>query len=409
MVHFLHEESGLNPEERRLLAVTCFGHFLSHYNMLVFPALVLPLAAMLQMPLAAVLGLSLWQYLLFGVTALPWGLACDRFGAKPMLMVFFLGAGLCGLAAAAFVQDPFRLSLSLAGVGFFSGCYHPAGLGLVARGIKRIARGMAFNGIFGNLGLGAAPLITGLVVWLWGLRAAFVALGVFNLAGFALMAALRVDEPKRAQGAEARSAKGLVGPFLILLVAMMLGGFAYRGLTVSLPAYLEMRAPEILLWFQAVGGAGVSGNLMATIITSFIFTVGAVGQYCGGRVGERVDPRWGYLAFHAISAPAVFLMAWLSNAPLVGVALVYVFFLIGMQPMENTLVSRLSPPAFQHTAYGTKFVLTFGIGALAVKLAGLVEASWGMAAIYTGIGCVTLAIVATISLLIWRTSKMDPA
>ncbi len=399
----------MNPEERGIMVVTCFGHFLSHYNMLVFPSLVLPLAGLLNMPLAAVLGLSLWQYLLFGITSLPWGLACDRFGAKPLMMVFFLGAGLCGLAAALVADNPTLLSLSLAGVGLFSGAYHPAGLGLVARGIKRIARGMAFNGIFGNLGLGAAPLITGLVVWLWGPRAGFVAMGVLNLAGFALMGMLKMDEPERAQGQEARSAKGLVGPFLILLTAMMLAGVTYRGLTVSLPTYLELNAPELLTWFQAVGGAGVSGNLMATIVTALIFTVGAVGQYFGGWVGERMDPRWGYLYFHAVSIPAVLLMAWASNLPLVLLALIYVFFLLGMQPMENTLVSRLSPPAFQHTAYGTKFTLTFGVGAFAVKAAGWVEVAWGLPAIYVGIACVTVVLVGSIALLINRTPKMEHA
>ncbi|MCB2227352.1 MAG: MFS transporter [Desulfarculaceae bacterium] len=399
----------MNPEEKHILAVTCFGHFLSHYNMLVFPSVVLPLAALLNLPLAAVLGLSLWQYLLFGLTALPWGLACDRFGAKPLMMVFFMGAGLCGLAAAWFVDDATMLSLCLAGVGLFSGCYHPAGLGLVARGVQRIARGMAFNGIFGNLGLGASPLITGLMVWLWGPRAGFVAMGVLNLAGFGLMAALKLDEPPRASGEDARSAKGLVGPFLILLVAMMLGGITYRGLTVSLPSYLEIDAPALLSWFQAVFGAGVTGNFMATLITAFIFTVGAAGQYFGGWVGERIDPRWGYLTFHAISIPAVFLMAWASNLPLVILAMIYVFFLLGMQPMENTLVSRLSPPAFKHTAYGTKFILTFGVGAFAVKVAGWVEAAWGLGAIYLGIGCVTLALVGTIAILISRTPKMEHA
>ena len=399
----------MNPEERRLLAVTCFGHFLSHYNMLVFPSVAMPLAAMMGLPLGAVLPLSLYQYLLFGITALPWGLACDRFGAKPLLVLFFLGAGISGLVAALVITDPFLLTLALAGVGLFSGCYHPAGLGLVARGISRIARGMAYNGIFGNLGLGAAPLFTGVAVWLWGPRAAFVVLGVLNLLGFVSMVLLKVDEPQRAQGQEARSAQGMVGPFLILLCAMMLAGFTYRGMTVTLPAYLEFRGPELLAWFQAVGGAGISGNLTATIITSGIFTMGAFGQLAGGWLGERVDPRWGYFTFHAISWPAVLLMVWASNLPLALAALVYAFFLIGMQPMENTLVSRLSPPAFQHTAYGVKFVLTFGIGALAVELAGLVQASWGLSAVYLGIAGFTALVLVAIVTLISRTPKMNPA
>lgn len=393
----------MNPRERHILAVTCFGHFISHFNMLVFPALLLPLSASLGLDLAQTLSLSLWQYLLFGVSALPWGLASDRFGAKPVLMLFFLGAGGFGLAAAFWVDTSWALSLCLAGVGLFSGAYHPAGLGLVARGVKRISLGMAYNGIFGNLGLGAAPLVTGLAYWLWGTAAAFMVMAGLNLAGFVLMAFIKVEEPARQTGSKAKSTRGLLGPFLILLAATTMAGFTYRGMTVTLPAYLELQVPQILAWLQAWVSGAVSGNLAATITTSAIFTLGGFAQFGGGWVGERVDPRWGYFAFHAITAPAAFLMAWASDLPLVAAALVYTFFQLGSQPLENTLISRFSPPAMQHTAYGVKFVLTFGVGALSVELAGLVEKTWGLASVYTGIGMVALCILACILLLIWRT------
>jgi MFS family permease len=58
--------------------------------MLVFPALVLPLASQLGMELSQILNLSFWMYLLFGLTALPWGLAADRWGPRPLLVLFFL-------------------------------------------------------------------------------------------------------------------------------------------------------------------------------------------------------------------------------------------------------------------------------------------------------------------------------
>jgi len=51
---------------------------MSHYNMLVFHAVVLPLAGRLNMDMAQVLGISFWMYLLFGLTALPWGMVADR-------------------------------------------------------------------------------------------------------------------------------------------------------------------------------------------------------------------------------------------------------------------------------------------------------------------------------------------
>ena len=80
--------------ERRILVVTCLAHFLSHFNMLVFPALVLPLAASLKLPMIQVMGLSFWMYLLFGLMALPWGLTGDRWGGKRLLLLMFTGAGL---------------------------------------------------------------------------------------------------------------------------------------------------------------------------------------------------------------------------------------------------------------------------------------------------------------------------
>lgn len=396
----------MDSKERRILAVTCFGHFMAHFNMLVFPPLVLPLARRLGLEMGQALELSFWMYLLFGVSALPWGLAADRMGAKPMMMLFFGGAGLCGLGAAFSLDTPLAFSLWLGGIGLFSGIYHPAGLGLIARGVQNTAMGMAYNGMFGNLGLAAAPLVTGLVYWLWGPVACYLVLAGLNLAGVGLMALTAVSEPPRPVGREARRAGGLVVPFLILLWAMMLGGFAYRGATVTVPAYFELKTPAIMHWLAQIGAGALSGNLVATMLTSFIFLLGMLAQYSGGWLGSRIDPRWGYFIYHAISIPAVFLMAWTSDVPLVLLTLVYLFFLLGMQPMENTLVARLSPPAFKHSAYGAKFVLTFGIGSLSVMVVGAVERAWGLEQVYTLLGFVTLVLVASIGLLIWRTRGM---
>ena len=94
----------MNSHERHILVVTCFGHFMSHFNMLVFPALLLPLAGRLNMAMTSVLGLSFWMYLLFGITALPWGIAADRWGAKHFLLIFYWGAGLSSLAVALWIE-----------------------------------------------------------------------------------------------------------------------------------------------------------------------------------------------------------------------------------------------------------------------------------------------------------------
>jgi predicted MFS family arabinose efflux permease len=401
------ETPALRGSEKQILRVTCFGHFMSHVNMLVFPALVLPLTAQLELSVSQVMGLSFWMYLLFGISALPWGVLADRWGGRSLLALFFLGASGCSLAVAWGLDDPARLTLALAALGLFSGIYHPTGLGWISRDVERVSRGMAYNGMAGNLGLATAPLLAGLVNFAWGPAAAYAVVAGLNLVGLVLLLVAPRTNPSASSAADAEDPRRprLLG-FAILLAAMMLGGVAYRGSMVTLPALLELRNCSIYEWITTWQGVEISANVVATSIASLIFLIGMAGQYAGGRVAERWDLRWSYLTFHIVTLPAAFAMAWLADAPLVLVAMVYFFFLLGMQPVENTLVARFAPRRFHHAAYGTKFVLTFGVGALAVRLVQAVEGMLGIGMVFPVLGLVSVVLVGSILLLISQTSRI---
>lgn len=381
----------------------CFGHFLSHFNMLAFPAVVLPLTGVLDMSMSGVLGLSFWMYLFFGVSALPWGIAADRYGASVFFLIFYLGAGVCGLAAGVFISSPGALMLSLAGIGIFSGIYHPVGLGMISKEMRQVSLGMGFNGMFGNIGMAMAPLLMGLANWLSGPRAGYFLLGALNLAGAVVMMRYPPDLRHARQPSSGRSGDGgAAGAFLILLGAMMLGGVVYTGGTVILPAYFELRNQGMLEGVQELFGSAVSGNLVATLTTSIIFVTGIFGQYVGGHLAERYEPKYVYLAFHLSAIPAAFLAALTSNLALVGVVMAYFFFLLGMQPSENTLVAALAPKRLHHSAFGFKFILTFGVGALAVKMVGAVESSFGLSLVFPFLGGVSVLLVLFILALLPR-------
>jgi len=396
----------LESSEKRILIIANFGHMMSHYNLAVFPALVLPLKASLNLDLGQVLALSFWQYLLFGVTALPWGLAGDRIGGRILMVVMFLGAGISGLAAALWVDTPWALSLALAGVGLSSGIYHPIGMGLISKGVKRLTVAMGYNAVFGGLGLVMAPLATGIFNWIWGPRAAFLALGVLNLAGLILMTLFPLVKTKmEVEKTESNNDNGRIGALIVLLTAGGLAGLAFTGATVILPSYLELKGAHILQAASALWSGGLSSNLVATLVTSVVYTVGMIGQYIGGHAGERYDPRFTYLVFHAACIPLAFLMAMSQGFPLAGLSMAYFFFLLGNQPCENTLVARLTPKRWHHSAFGLKFVLTFGVGSLAVQVAAWVQSALGIEAIFTTLGITSILIAATILLLIAITNR----
>jgi MFS family permease len=287
----------MKNHERRILLNTCYGHLMSHVNMLVFPAIVLPLTARLNTGMGEVLALSFWMYLLFGVTALPWGLVADRLGAKPLLFVYYGGAGVASFAAALYLDSPSVFMVALAALGLFSGIYHPAGLGLISKEIQRVSYAMGINGMFGNLGLAIAPFLTGIVNWIWGPQAAYLILGVLNLSGILLLIGMPVSSSQGSGKTASTATNGFMGAFALLLLAMMLGGLIYRGATVILPAYFEIRIPELSQQAQRILGNGMTPNLLATMGASLIFLIGMLGQYTGGRCAEQFDPRRCYLAF----------------------------------------------------------------------------------------------------------------
>lgn len=392
----------MDQAERRILVVTCFGHFISHFNMLVFPALVLPLTGRLGLSVPKVLELSFWMYMLFGLTALPWGLLTDRFGPRRLLVLFFAGAGVCGLWASMNLDNPTGLAFALAGVGLFSGIYHPAGLGLISKGVRRVAMGMGYNGMFGNLGLAAAPLVTGVINWLGGPVAAYVFMGALNLAGAGLMLVLPLKASKGSEESDGDKAAGGARswlPFVVLLGAMMLGGIAYRGSSVILPTLFELRAHQIYDFLHQLWPGTPTANLVATALTSLIYMFGVFAQWVGGRVGERYRLLPLYLVFHGLSLPAAFLAGWATGLPLFGLVAFYLFFLLGMQPIENTLVGRITPASFRHSAFGVKFVFTFGVGSASVWMISQVQTHVGLGAVMPFLGVVSACLVGVVLIL----------
>jgi len=106
-----------------------------------------------------------------------------------------------------------------------------------------------------------------------------------------------------------------------------------------------------------------------------------------------------------IIIPVVFLMARTANLPLIALGMLYFFFLLGTQPIENTLVARLTPEKFHSSAYGLKFIFTFGVGALSVKAIKIIETGFGIESVFLFLCLVSIVLVSVIGLLILVTSK----
>ena len=393
--------------ERKIMHFTCVAHFFTHFYEMIFPALAIPLMLSLDMGLADVLKLSFLMYLLYGLTALPWGMIADRFNNRSTLIIFFAGTSF-GAMLTALSDTPTSMMLSLAVIGFFASSYHPAGMGLISLGMRNRGMALGINGVAGNVGMISAPFAAGLLNWLVGWEATYLIIGAMGIIWGGILFMVDIDEtPIHADMDEDTSntpnGNNNMRYFLILCIAMAIAGLVYRGNSVILPAYLELKASflwDLLRGIDLPNSTGAK-TAAATMLASLIYVVGILGQILGGKIADRYDLRWMYLAFHAFSLPFIILMGLVSQELLVISAAIYIFFSLGMQPIENSLVARYTPSRWRSTGYGIKFILVFGIGALSVYLVGWIKEAWDLSAVYLFAGGLVVLLLLSIALLIW--------
>jgi MFS family permease len=355
------------------------------------------------MPLEDVVKLSFVMYLSYGLGALPAGLLVDHWQAKGMLVIGLLLMG-AGLFLAGAFPDPDIMVGLLGIVGVGASIYHPAGLSLISRTVRKRGYAMGVNGVYGNLGIASAPLLTGVLTWLFSWQATFMILGAAGVVTGFFLALVPVNESLTRDSKKVEAGgNDLMRYFLILCVGLVFAGIAYRGNMLLLPAYMELNTTffhDLIARLSFIQHQGTA-TLAATVLTSLVLVTGIFGQMLGGKLADRMDLRHAYLLIHGASLPFILAMAFTSNYWLALCAAFYVCFSLGMQPIENSLIAALTPRRWRSTSYAIKFILNFGIGASAVYVIGAVKNAFSLETVYVFLAGVTfLLVMCVVALLV---------
>ena len=392
-----HHE-GLSRDEKQILLLTCPCHFLTHLFILAFPAVTMPIVTSLGMPLEEVVRLSFLMYLAYGAGALPAGYLADRWNARNLLLFGTYAMGL-GLVLTGLFPSREFLPFSLLIVGLGASIYHPAGLALISHTVRQRGYALGVNGVYGNLGIAAAPLVAGVLTWLLSWQWTFIILGLSSLVTGGLLSMISVDEsPHPVHNEKPAERQGYAKYFLILCFALVMGGLTYRGNTVLLPAYLELNTAffERFIGLVSFLKTHDTATLAATMLTSIVFLFGIFGQLLGGKLADRYDLRYAYLFVHAVSVPFLLAMAFTKDYLLALSAGIFLLFSLGMQPIENSLIAALTPTRWRSTGYAVKFLLVFGVGAVSVYLVGMVKSRFSLEGVYVFLAGVAFLLVLSI-------------
>jgi MFS family permease len=357
---------------RRQIVFINLAHGLTHYSLLILPTAVLVMAragGAFGAHYGPILALATGMFVLYGVGSLPQGWLAARVGRKAMMAVFFVGTGL-SLVAAGLVSTPLGLSLALAASGMFAAIYHPIGTAmLVDAAGDRPGRAIGVNGVFGNLGVALAPVISAFLAQQSGWRAAFVAPGVVCLlAGLAWLREPALDHhPHGTPRTFPEIPPALVRrAVIVLLLIAVVSGLVFNSFTLLLPKLMQERLasnPQLL---------PIVGTL------AFLVTLcGAITQFTVGHLIDRTTLKRVFLPLALVLAPALGLLSSADGWPVLVLAAIVAAVIFGQVTVNETMTARYIAPALRTRMYSIRFFVGFLGGAAAAPLVGLIHERTG--------------------------------
>jgi MFS family permease len=354
---------------RFLVPFINLGHLLDHLVMLVFPTVVVALGREWERPYSELLPLALGGFIAFGAFAIPAGWLADHWSRYKMMALFFFGIGV-SLFVTGFAQSPWQIAAGLTLTGMFAAIYHPVGIAMLVASPRNIGRALGWNGLWGNLGLAAAALVSGALMDLLGWRAAFFIPGLASIVAGAAFLAL-VPDPGPVQKKSRTIGLHIDGRtmariFAILLVVTACGGIIFNSTTVAMPKVFDERLRDL-----------TQTNLGIGALVAFVYSVAAFAQVAMGALIDRYEMRRLMIAISLVQIPLFALAASVEGWAMLAAAVLMMLAVFGQIPINDAIVGRYCADEYRSRVYAVRYVVTLTVAAVAVPLISVLHGTAG--------------------------------
>jgi MFS family permease len=345
------------------------GHLLDHLVMLVFPTVVLALGREWGRPYSELLPLALGGFIAFGAFAIPAGWLADHWSRYKMMAVFFFGIG-GALFLTGFATSPWQIAVGLTLTGMFAAIYHPVGIAMLVASPKNLGMALGWNGLWGNLGLAFAAIVSGALMDLWGWRAAFFLPGLLSMAaGVAFL--MMVPDPGPVQKKSKTIGLHLdratmTQIFVILLVATACGGIIFNSTTVAMPKIFDERLRSL-----------TETNIGIGALVAVVYSIAAFAQVLMGVLMSRFDMKHLMIGVGLMQVPLLFAAATLDGWAMLVVALLMMMAIFGQIPLNDGIVGKYVADEYRARVLSVRYVVSLGVASLAVPMIAVLHRTEG--------------------------------
>jgi MFS family permease len=338
------------------------AHAIDHLFLLIFATAVAAIAADWGMVWQDLMPYTVGAFVMFGLGSLPAGRLGDLWGRRAMMVVFFMGMGACGLLVGL-VAGPWSLAAALTLMGVFASIYHPVGIPMLVQQARNPGFTIGVNGLFGNLGIAVAAVLTGFLVKHAGWRAAFAVPGLLALlCGLLFLAVAPKEEmppAKRPKKSVDLPPAMLARIVLVMTLAAVSSSLIFNFTTNGNGQLLAERLRGL------VDDPATLGVLLA-----IVYTIASLAQLVVGKLIDRYPLKWVYLPIVAMQVPLFLVASGAGGWMLYVAVLAFMIFVFGAIPFVDAMIVQYVDDRMRSRVAGIRLAVSFGVSSLAVYLLG---------------------------------------
>ena len=339
------------------------SHFLDHFIMLIFAKAAYDAGKYFGLSYDEIIVYGTLSFVFFGAFAPLASYLADKFSRALLMVIYHFGIAVASIIAGI-SSSLFILSLSLAIIGIFASIYHPVGTAMLLAKNERTGFRLGINGVYGNMGVAAAPLVLGTILLFGDWRTCFIIPGIFCLIyGIIFFAALENNpslEQTELTQLNRSFAKNWQWALASISISTLAGGFIFGAMTFIIPRYFEIYLIDIST------SVAVTGALAAAVYACASFS-----QIVVGRLIDIYSPKLILLYTAVGQIIFIFFASALHNWYLFFISLVAICFVFGQIPINDAILSRYIPDEKRGKILSIKFLLNLCVGAAVLPISSL--------------------------------------
>ena len=331
------------------------SHFLDHFIILVFAKAAYDAGRDIGLTYGETIKLATLGFILFGIASPIAARVADIFSRSITMVVFHFGIGISSILIS-FSYTSLHLVLGLSSLGFFAAIFHPVGIAMLLETKERVGLRLGVNGLFGNMGVASAPLITGIIIFYSDWKMAFLISGIICIIyGIFFARALKPMELPNGGSPKIKSEKfshGWRQALLALAISTTFGGFVFTAVTFLVPRYLELHMENFILSVAMTG-----------LLASFVYAISSFSQVVVGWFIDRISPKIVLFIVSIGQIIFIYLASQFDGYKLLFFMTLAVCFVFGQIPIIDAVMVRYVPDGWRNRVLSIKFVLNLGVGA----------------------------------------------